>query len=203
MPWFDIDDEEWRVATLAERTITILPGAGAPAPAPIESADAETDAETPAEPSATSAAQSNFWRRIAEILGAVWVLTLVAWWWSSRPRREERPPPPVPVHKLQARQLKAARKAAVDGDAAGVRTALLEWAKLEWPAAPPRSIGAIAARVVDPAAGELLKLSQASYGPNGSEWDGEALARAVRTIRATTESRTSAEGDPLPPLMPQ
>ena len=130
------------------------------------------------------------------------MLTLIAWWWSSRPRREEREPAPVPIHKLQARQLRAARKAATEGDAAGVRAAMLEWAKLEWPDSPPRSVGGLAARVAEPAASELMKLSQASYGPEASKVDGEALAKAVRTIRAKRATETSGYSETLPPLMP-
>ncbi len=203
LPWFDIDDEEWRVATLPAQTVTILPGEDALPPIEdVEVATEVADTETATEPSAPIAEQSDFWRQIATILAAVWLLTLIAWWWSSRPRRDEREPAPVPIHKLQARQLRAARKSAIENDAGGVRAAMLEWAKLEWPESPPRSIGALAARVAEPAAGELMKLSQASYGPQEAAINGEALASAVRSIRAKPASGTADSADPLPPLMP-
>lgn len=201
LPWFDIDDREWHVARLPEQTLTIRPGADAAAPIEVAEPEAEPEGEA-AESSTAMTATSDFWRQIATILAAVWLLTLIAWWWSSRPRRDERAPAPVPIHKLQARQLRAARTAALEGDPAGVRSAMLAWAKLEWPDSPPRSIGALAARVAEPAAGELLKLSRASYGAGDAKIDGEALARAVRAIKARPESGSAESGDPLPPLMP-
>ncbi len=203
LPWFDIDDEEWRVARLPEQTVTILPGADLEPPVEVaDPVEESAEADAAAEASTGTVVQSDFWRQIATILAAVWLLTLIGWWWSSRPRRDEREPAPVPIHKLQARQLRAARKSAVDNDTAGVRSAMLEWAKLEFPDAPPRSIGALAARVAEPAASELMKLSQASYGPEDANIDGEALATAVRTIKAKPPAGSSQRTDTLPPLMP-
>ena len=146
---------------------------------------------------------SEFWRRAAELLVALWLITLFAWWWSGRPRREEREPPPIPLHKQQAKFLKAARKAALAGDAQLVRHAMLEWARLQWPDKPPRSIGRVAAGVSEPLKQELNQLSGVSYGPNGKEWDGEALAKALRSFSVVDESEAADSKDLLPPLMPQ
>lgn len=203
LPWFDIDDEEWRVARLPERTVTILAGENETAPIEIiEPVVDVADAEPPAEVPPASLVRPDFWQKISILLAAVWLLTLIAWWWSSRPRRDEREPAPVPIHKLQARQLRTARASAIENDTAAVRTALLEWARLEWPESPPRSIGALAARVSEPAASELMTLSQASYGPDAASVDGEALAKAVRAIKRKPASDSAESADPLPPLMP-
>ncbi|MGB5333858.1 MAG: hypothetical protein WBN05_15080, partial [Woeseiaceae bacterium] len=79
---------------------------------------------------------------------------------------------------------------------------LLEWGRLQWPDDAPRSVGELAERVAAPLSDELRKLSKASYGPGGSEWDGAALAKLVRSIAVVkTDSRVDA-GDTLPPLMP-
>jgi hypothetical protein len=107
------------------------------------------------------------------------------------------------LHKQQARCLKAARKAALEGDGAGVRQALLEWARLQWPNDTPRSIGALARRVSAPLSDELAKLSASAYGSNGSSWDGEALARYLRSFAILDDSTKTTTDDPLPPLMPQ
>ena len=78
---------------------------------------------------------------------------------------------------------------------------MLEWARLQWPEDPPRSIGAIANRVSDPLASELRALSNASYGAGAKEWDGAALAKALRSFAVLSEDRAEQE-DKLPPLMP-
>jgi hypothetical protein len=146
---------------------------------------------------------SGFWKLVAQVVGALWLLTLGAWWLSSRPRREPREPAPPPLHKQQARHLKAARKAALEGDGAGVRQAMLEWGRLQWPDDAPRSISALASRVSAPLADELARLSRAAYGPSAEGWDGEALAKSLRSFAVLDDKDRDAARDPLPPLMPQ
>ena len=94
-----------------------------------------------------------------------------------------------------------ARKAALAGDAAGVRAALISWAALQWPDDTPRSIGVIANRVSTPLADELRTLSRLSYGPESAEWDGSVLAKALRSF-AVIEDEGVREQDILPPLVP-
>ena len=65
-------------------------------------------------------------------------------------RRFNLVPAPPPIHKQQAKFLKAARKAALAGDAATVKSNLLAWGKLQWPENAPRSIGDLATRVSMP-----------------------------------------------------
>ncbi len=199
VPWWNIATGEWQVARLPERSINILPS-GEPAP-PQPEAAATVPAEENREAAATTAAPDRFWRGTSELLAAVWLVTLLAWWWSSRPKRQPEKVAPTPVHKLQARQLRAARKAAVAGDSAGVRQAMISWGSLQWPDDAPRSIGVIARRVSSPLADELRKLSSLSYGPQSGEWDGEALARAIRSF-SVLKDETVEKGEFLPPLMP-
>jgi hypothetical protein len=201
LPWWDVEAGEWKVAELPERSISILPTREAAVvdPAPTVATPVEQP-EAPAEVSMGS----DFWRVVAQVLILLWLLTLGAWWLSSRPRRREpREPAPPPLHKQQARHLKAARRAAIAGDGAAVRQAMLEWGRLQWPDDAPRSIGALARRVSAPLADELIRLSRAAYGPSGEGWDGDALAKSLRSFAVLDDSGKGAEGDPLPPLMPQ
>jgi len=200
LPWWDVEAGEWKVAELPERSVSILPTRDAPVveAAPTVETPAE-ETEAPAELTVTS----GLWRVIAQAVGALWLLTLVAWWLTSRPRREPREPAPPPLHKQQARYLKGARKAALSGDGAGVRQAMLEWGRLQWPEDVPRSIGALSRRVSAPLADELMRLSRAAYGPSGEGWDGDALAKSLRSFAVLDDKSTDESRDPLPPLMPQ
>lgn len=200
LPWWDVEAGAWKVAELPERSIRILPTREAPVvdPAPTVTTPGEEPQATPA-----VSTGSDFWRLVAQVTGALWLLTLGAWWLSSRPRRELREPAPPPLHKQQARHLKAARKAALDGDGGGVRQAMLEWGRLQWPDDAPRSIGALASRVSAPLADELTRLSRAAYGPGGDGWDGDALAKSLRSFAVIDDKGSDAARDPLPPLMPQ
>ncbi len=199
VPWWDIDAGTWRVATLPARTLTVR-GQPAVAPAPQPAAPVEAMPEPAAVPPLIP---DGFWPRVSQLLLGLWLLTLFAWWWSTRDRkREPREPAPPPVYKQQAKLLKAARKAAIGGDAAGVRGALLEWGRLQWPEGAPRSIGDLAERLSSPLADELRRLSSASYGPGSSDWDGETLARSLRSFAVRSEERQADEKALLPPLMP-
>jgi hypothetical protein len=161
----------------------------------------QTATETSAEPTDKLLPEGGFWRRVSELLAAVWLLTLIAWWWSARPEKKRHEPAAVPLHRQQARHLKAARKAALVGDGHGARQALLDWSALQWPEDAPRSIGALAQRVSSPLANELKKLSSLSYGPLGGEWNGEALAKAIRSFSVLKDDDSETKEE-LPPLMP-
>jgi len=198
LPWWNIEVGEWQVARLPEHSLTILPSGEPSAAAAPSAAPEATGADATAVPGPQG---GGWWRRAAELLAALWLVTLVAWWWSSRPRRKPREPEPVPLHKQQARFLKAGRKAALAGDAAEVRKALIGWGALQWPEDAPRSIGAIASRVSAPLADELRTLSSLSYGPGGGAWDGNALAQALRSF-SVIEDEDRQQSELLPPLMP-
>ena len=201
LPWWDVEAAEWKVAELPERSVSILPTREAPVvdPAPtVESTDEVTEP-----PVAEVPAGTDFWRLVAQVVVVLWLLTLGAWWLSSRPKREPREPGPPPLHKQQARHLKSARKAALSGDAAGIRQAMLEWGRLQWPDDVPRSIGTLAERVSAPLSDELRRLSRAAYGGGGDDWNGEALAKSLRSFAVLDDAAKDAAGDPLPPLMPQ
>jgi hypothetical protein len=201
VPWWDIEVGEWRVATLPGRTIEIE-AIDAPTPPPVaESVDAEAPAEA-ADPEATSA-PDGFWKRVAQLIAGAWLLTLLAWWWSSgNQKKEPKEPAPPPIYKQQAKFVKAAKKAANAGDKAGVRAALIEWARLQWPDNAPRSVGEIAKRVASPLSEELRALSASSYSNGASDWDGSALAKAIRSISVLIEDSDVVTESPLPPLMP-
>jgi hypothetical protein len=199
VPWWNTVTSEWQVARLAERSISILATGEAPVPIPDSESAPTTDATNePPQPSMPG----GFWRRVSEMLAAVWLVTLLAWWWTSRPaKREPREPAPVPLHKRQSKLLKTARKAARAGDGPGVKLAMLEWAALEWPDDAPRSVGGLSQRVSDDLANQLNALSSLSYGPNPGDFDGEALAKAIRSF-SVLKDETSEDRENLPPLMP-
>ena len=201
IPWWDIDASEWRVATLPARSIVI----NAPVAVEEEPVAAPAAAESPDEADATLAnlPADGFWKRATQLIGGIWLLTIVSWWWSSREKtRVPKEPPPPPVYKQQAKFIKAAKKAAAAGDKFAARAAMLDWASLQWPQRPPRSIGALAERVEPPLADELERLSALSYGSTAHTWNGDGFARALRSIKLRQDRAPALDDDLLPPLMP-
>jgi hypothetical protein len=200
IPWWDIEAGEWKVARLPSRSIDVEAPEALVVPPPV------VPPAEPAElapPPTAELMPDSFWKRVSQLFAGIWLLTLIAWWWSSREHeREPRAPEPPPVYKQQAKFIKAARNAATEGDKAGVRAALIEWGRLQWPDDTPRSIGEFAAKVASPLSDELKKLSASSYSSAAPEWDGTALAEALRKITVVDAGREAATNDPLPPLMP-
>ena len=199
LPWWNIDTGAWEVASLPATMLKILPSANAaPLPPPVEQPAASEETATE-----TEIVYVDFWRYVSMGLAALWLTTVIAWWTSRRPKeRKIREPEPPPIHKQQARFLKGARKAALAGDAAGVKSNLLEWGRLQWPDNPPRSIGDLATRVSIPLSTELETLASASYGPGDRRWNGEALAKSIRSFSVLSDKAEARVADGLPPLNP-
>ena len=198
LPWWNIEAGEWQIASLTPTMISILPTADAVPPP-------QTVSETVVLPAGDNivVVHSQFWRRFSEGLGLVWALTLLGWWRTRRPEKKPRLPAEQPLHKRQARFLKSARRAALDSDATGVKTALLGWGRLQWPQGAPRSVGELATRVSEPLSTELQKLCGASYGPGGVSWDGEVLSKALRSFVLLHDDDDGRSTDGLPPLVPR
>jgi hypothetical protein len=200
LPWWNIDAGEWQVATLPGASLSILPSATTVVqpPAPVDEEDVDAGPATDVQ-----LVYVDFWRFVSAGLGGVWLLTIIGWWWSRRPaERAPQAPAPPPIHKQQARVLKAARKAAVAGDAGTVKSALLEWGRLQWPDDAPRSLGALASRVGIPLSAQLQAFCSATYGPNREPWDGEALAKSLKSVSVLSEDAPAAPTESLPPLSP-
>jgi hypothetical protein len=200
VPWWDIEAGEWRTASLPARSFNVdAPEATSIVPPVAEQNDA---AEEPAA-SESGPVSGGFWKQISQLLGGIWLLTIVAWWWSSREtKREPKEPEPQPVYKQQAKFIKVAKKAASAGDKGAVRAAIIEWGRLQWPDDVPRSIGDIAMRVASPLSEELRNLSASSYSNGVAHWDGSVFSKSLRSISVLIDDTEAAMEGPLPPLMP-
>ncbi len=200
LPWWNIDAAEWQVATLSGTTLSISPSVNAVLSPPPPVRPAADDARPAVE---MQIVYVDFWLYVSAGLIGAWLMTVIAWWWSRRPvSREPKEPAPPPIHKQQARWLKAARKAAQTADAAGIKSSLLEWGRLEWPDKPPRSIGEFSNRVAIPLSTQLQAMCSASYGPGDREWNGGELAKSLRSVSVLRDAEPERPSDTLPPLSP-
>jgi len=85
------------------------------------------------------------------------------------------------------------RSACRANDAQAARAALLHWARLVWPATPPRGLQALAAYLDDEALAEaLVELDGSLYATNAPTWHGALLWRRVSpALRHTTRKHRS------------
>ncbi len=193
LPWWNLEAERWEVARIEGRTIEVRPGERVEAPPPPDAGPAEPRTVDPG---------SRWWPWLAAGLAAGWLTTALAWFYSARmrPRRRAAAPPRSarrPSARSLLRQLGAACRV---HDAPRTRDLLLEWAALQFAEDPPGSLGALAARLSEPLAGEVRALEAALYGPTPTAWRGETLAGLLRRTQTVSRARSADDEDPLVPL---
>jgi hypothetical protein len=171
------------------------------------SGEAAPEAPPPeAAPAAAAATPSgSVWPYVSAFLALGWLATALLWWRASN-RGKAAPPRAVPSVK-QAEPTPNGRKllrqlesACAAGDADGARRALLGWGEARFASAPPRSLGALASELPEPAAQEVLELEAHIYGSATGRWDGRGLAGAIAALESMPKTRDSGKPEPLLPL---
>lgn len=194
LDWWDAAAGRPRVAMLPARQLTVAAAAAGAAQGALEgvaqgakdivtaSADtaaagapAASRAAAPPQPAAAKAAISagNADRRPATpalaVAAAVAALLALVLAFRHRLRQSLR----------RAAAWRRLRRACADGDAPAAHAALLAWAALRHPAAPPRTLGQLATRLTA-ARVPVLALERHCYGPPGADWDRTGLLVALR-----------------------
>jgi len=180
--WWNVNTNQPEVARLPARSITVLPGSpnqvSAPPPT-LPATEAPAPATLPAHASASPGSPSagisaGWWPWLALLLGAGWLVTLLAWWWRTRRQSAQTSAPGV--HEETLRQMeKQFKKACLANDASQAKTQLLAWARQRWREKPPASLTALA-RLCEPAlADAVTQLDRALYAKTQTHWQGEIL----------------------------
>jgi hypothetical protein len=200
LPWFNVGTQSWEVASLPERTLRVTPSSEM---APALPASEPTTSAVPAE-----APAGKLWPGVSAVLGLGWLVTALLWWRSARSpgaaaagaartaaraRSAERKP-------NERKLLRSAQAACAAGDADAARRALLEWAEARFPAAPPRSLGALASELSGSVAQETLDLEAHIYGAAREQWDGRALSAALAELDSARDAGNTGKEEPLLPL---
>ena len=201
LPWWNVTEQRWEVARLEPRTLQVLPSA--------ESAPANQVTESATEEQPSAARSGNIWPMVSAVLGGGWALTILLWWalWLRGRRRagaagrKPEHPDEGSRHQPNARHVLRALSAACGAnDAAGARSALLQWAERRFPAAPPRSLGALAPLLPEAIARQVLDLEAHLYGAAAGPWDGHGLSAMLRDLDATGQPAGQPKDETLLPL---
>jgi len=112
-------------------------------------------------------------------------------------------PPAVPRQPEEPSAVKRAlREACEANDPQGAARALLRWAEVVWPVAPPRSLGALAIRIAPAAVEPLKALELRLYARGGETWEGAPLWEALKDGLAPAGRPEVQAADGLAPLYP-
>lgn len=201
LPWFNVVDKRWEVAELPPRALNVTPSAEPAAAPPVTEAPAAT-APVSAAPKETS-----YWPWLAGALAAAWLATL-ALWWRSRSGAPSASTPRSAAKRGSAEERKPAiRKIMRDlasacavSDPQAARDHLLRFAEARFAPNPPRSLGALAALLPEPAAREVLALEAHIYGSSSGVWRGDDLKAALDDLERAAEGPERATAEPLLPL---
>jgi len=196
VPWWDITEKQWKVATLPSRIINIKPSIDdlieervEPVPDKIEQPPLEVN--------------ENLWKNISGILGALWILTVFFWFYSKPAKKTTVQKTYDPPYKKLDQQLKRAKNAALSNEKEKFKQALIDWAKLQWPDNIPRNLDEVADRVDKPLSDELKIFNKITYGSDYNElWDGKAMAKAIKRISLVGEPNSKGKKRELPALAP-
>jgi hypothetical protein len=203
--WWDTEADQERTATLPEKTLTVTDPTATAGAMPPENT-AKTDEEAPPKTVESSSTESqtpdkiSLWQWLSLVLAVLWGGTLLAWW------RSQKKPGKRPVSRENRndrvafdRLIKAAR----DGSATTPEL-LVEWANLHTPGHGFHSAADVISHFRNEVlTAEIRKLQARLFAPGQGmdDWDGRALAQALKQIREAT-SKPGGQAD-LPPLYPQ
>ena len=196
LPWWDINEETWKFATISNRSINIKPSDD-------DLVENEIVQQENLSEISTSQNNSDFWKNISGVLAAIWIFTILVWFYSKPVKMKKKMKPEISPHKKQEKLLRHAKKLASSGDIENFKQIIIEWAKFQWPDKKPLSLEQIASRVGDPLKSELRNLAYLTYGPNRSKnWNGQLMAKALKNISLSSENNIHEIQNSLPPLMP-
>ncbi|HMM75828.1 MAG TPA: BatD family protein [Gammaproteobacteria bacterium] len=202
IPWWNTGTDALEYARVPAHTLEVaaVPGMAPPpsaAPTPAPAAAAPPTVTTPPPPPLPHA--DDYWPMLAILALVGWALTLALWWRRPGPRRD------VPAGTESAAPASTAMASAVEaalarGALPDIAEALLRWAAGRWPSAPPRSLGALAARAPADCAAALWALDAALYRPGAPTPDLARLREAWRGLSRANGASSIRTEDPLPAL---
>lgn len=211
--WWNTATDKLEEENLPARTFTVLPSPAAngvsPPPAPAVTAPAPNKQTKSPAPLASSTPQApqhaksgaDHWPWLALLLGVGWLGTLVIWWWRShrRPARNESTKSDDGEESLRSME-KTLQNCCMSNDAAGAKSAVLAWARRQWPQDPPISLTAVARRCPQALSEALLELDRVLYAQMAASWRGNDLWQLFSKYRAMNKAKDKKQDLGLEPL---
>lgn len=210
--WWNVQDDKPATATIAAHTLQVSGSAVAgvtappPASAPGTTATAATSAAAPVPVAGANAKlsqathQQDYWRWLAIALGALWLLTLLAFLIARRRRATANA---SKTEVTDAADAAAARRQFREAtDPASQSRTLLAWAQAERPGV--HNLGELAAQLDDEAQCQILRqLQQARYDERADAPDPGAVRKAfAKGFAWRKQDKPKPADEILPPLYP-
>ncbi len=205
--WWNTATEKTEHATLPARTFTVVaaPASASPPASKQKPALAPVEIQTQAPAQLQQTNTSTWWQWLTAFFAVGWLLTLVYVWYlrrSSGARQQGGRDRCAVNIKQAAKAVEAACKA---HDAKACEQALMHLADVQSPDSTCHSLSVMTAICGPALQAEVHRLEQALYGPNASQWQGDALLHAFRQeggfIKSTDD--VADKSGALPELYPE
>jgi hypothetical protein len=202
--WWDTQNNRARTATLEAHTIFVQPSALVPPPPPV-AAPGLTGGETSASLQTAGPNEPAYWRWLALIFAALWLLTLMAAWkLNGRGGREKTGTgSESSISETEAATLSSLHRACKSGDRRQARQALQHWLRDFGPAENNHSLLEFAAGTGDPDISESIYALDAEGFQSSNDagarqpWNGGAFWTRFEAWRTAQAARSRQS----PPLM--
>ena len=174
-----------------------------PSTSPATSDNSNATPSPSATPIAQTATQNSFgWMVLSALLALAWLVTLKLWWNSKHNGQDKaKVIQPEQVQKKPSEYKRAFVKACKQAQASAVRSALIEWAAVTWPSAPPVGLEQLADLLNDEEATKLLSELDSYLYKGDGEWQPNALQSCIPPlIKHSSENRRTSSA--LPELYP-
>jgi len=209
LAWWDTANDRAELAQIPALTLTVQPAANSPSvPAASAGSPSKIGDNVPANGTSGQAIGAGeaavFWRRIAGVAVALWLVTLLGWIVTRARARSAVPPPPrrasaAPVALPGG--IATWQRAVQSADWPAAAKALLAWSKSEAPGL--NNLGQLADALADPAAAQAVReLDRACYGQAAAPDLAVRLQAHLRKSLPWKRSAGKSDASALPALYP-
>jgi hypothetical protein len=216
--WWDVENDQARVARLPARTLQVAAGAGTPTGnqrSPLQAQPAYPPATGPVQatsgsdrsrPNASAGStvtgdgdthsQWGLWPWLTLLFAVAWMM--VSWlWWRERRRpaaaqqatQSGAAANPARPQKSTRRQQEAIRNACRENDPRAARQALIAWAEQRWPEHRPTGLEQLASSLGEESQAVFDVLNKHLYGHAHAPWDGDSAWTMLKPLIERSEAR--------------
>ena len=184
IPWWDIQNDEERVAVIEPSEVTVKPAAGSTA----SNSEAQSDENPPLTDISLSrppgATLPPLWFWLAVILATGWLLTGIAWWRNRKPMHRDQGNGLSADEKANRERFQTLCERAHNGEA-DTLTLLPKWASAHFGKPALNTVGDVTAYINDPQLTREIQALERHLFANPDErapWHGDELVAALRRV---------------------